>query len=171
MLLIHAFKERPESSKLFPIFEECKTAKKAAKSPAKAVESAVATDAQDETSPKSGGKKSTESSPKSGGKGGAGKSAQKRNDSKERDLKAAKRSLSKEPEEVKIKIEPHDNSYELTIEEVIASSMLIEQEFKVEGEESASEGELKGKRRNPAGKKGLRNGKLRQTLPKTETGI
>ncbi|XP_011505221.1 PREDICTED: uncharacterized protein LOC105368027 isoform X2 [Ceratosolen solmsi marchali] len=147
-----------------------KTAKKS-KVPAKISEEAES-ETLDKSSPKLG-KKIIESSPKSakGSKAAAASVVQKRNDSKERDLKV-KRSLSKEPEDLKqVKTESvSDNSYELTIEEVIASSMLVGPEV-VKGQQSALEGELKGKRilKNITIKRSLRNGKLRQSLSIIET--
>lgn len=122
------------------------------------------------------GKKVSDTSPKSARSAKtAAATAQKRNDSKERETKV-KRSLSKEPEEELlkyIKTEPIDNSYEVTIEEVIASSMLVEAPIKVEGEESVSESDLKGRKlvRNPVAKRSLRNGKLRMLIPKVEPGM
>ena len=92
----------------------------------------------------------------------------------------AKRSLSKEPEEVVIKQEPIDNSYDTTIDEVIASSMLIEDSLSNE-EEGEEEFEVETRKlvRNPFieksaavnKKRGLRsNGKLKQAASKGETG-
>ncbi|KAJ8684233.1 hypothetical protein QAD02_020025 [Eretmocerus hayati] len=144
---------------------KCKTAKRP-KVPVKVSEEE---ETLDKNSPKSS-KKASETSPKSAKSSKNTSVLQKKLDNKEKETKG-KRSLSKEPEEVKIKTEPIDNSYEVTIEEVIASSMLIIPKVEVDCEESASEGELKPRRfvKNPAAKRSLRNGKLRQAAVKVET--
>ena len=125
-------------------------------------------DSQEKITPKLGKKVTTEVPAKGTRRGKSPVLAQKK-DSKEKEVKV-KRSLSKEPEEVKVKAEPVNDPYQTTIEEVIASSMLVVPNTEIEGDESASEGEFKGKRlvKNPLSKRGLRNGKLRQSTMKPE---
>ncbi|XP_058795532.1 uncharacterized protein LOC131666693 isoform X2 [Phymastichus coffea] len=123
----------------------------------------IKVEVEEKSSPKLVGKRFKESSPKSAknNKQLAATAAQKRQESKEREIKI-------EPLELKhIKTEPVNDSYELTIEEVIASSMLVEPGIKIKSEESA--GDLKGKKHAKTAKRSLRNGKLRQSLQKGET--
>lgn len=140
------------------IFKESKTAKKS-KASTKSIDE-IKIEVDDKSSLKLVGKKLKESSAK----------ATKNSDKSTFATTLKRHEIKIEP--VEIKTEPLNDSYEHTIEEVIASSMLVEAGIKIKSEESALvAADLKGKKSAKTAKRSLRNGKLRQSLQKGETGI